>query len=81
MYIYISGGGDVEAARPQYICICICTSQVAEMSKRLGTNVSKFELESLRSQVSSLQDEARRLHHANVEMAASLRTSRSHYLL
>ena len=27
---------------------------VSEMSKRLGTNVSKFELESLRNQVASL---------------------------
>ena len=33
---------------------------VAEMSKRLGTNVSRFELESLRSRVASLQEEAER---------------------
>ena len=46
---------------------------VAEMSKRLGTNVSKFELESLRSQVASLQDEASRLHESNQQLQAQLK--------
>ena len=41
---------------------------VAEMSKRLGTNVSRFELESLRSRVTSLQEEAERVHAHNQQL-------------
>ena len=43
---------------------------VAEMSKRLGTNVSKFELEALRSQVSSLTQEAERVQAHNAQLQA-----------
>ena len=41
---------------------------VAEMNKRLGTNVSKFELEALKNQVASLTEEAQRVQKHNVEL-------------
>ena len=46
-----------------------------EMSRRLGANISKSELENLRAHVKSLQEEARRLHLSNNEMAVSLKSS------
>ena len=45
---------------------------VAEMSKRLGTTVSKFELESLRNQVASLTKEAERVQKHNVQLQAEV---------
>jgi len=43
---------------------------VAEMNKRLGTNVSKFELEAIRSQVASLTEEAERVQKHNAQLQA-----------
>ena len=48
---------------------------VAEMSKRLGTNVSRFELESLRSRVASLQEEAERVHAHNQQLQREAKRS------
>ena len=45
---------------------------VHEMAKKLGTNVSKFELVSLRQQVESTKQEAERVHETNVALAAKL---------
>ncbi|KOO20873.1 hypothetical protein Ctob_003939 [Chrysochromulina tobinii] len=41
---------------------------VAEMSKRLGTNVSKFELDALRKQLASVTEEAERVQRHNEEL-------------
>ncbi|KAL1529234.1 hypothetical protein AB1Y20_000189 [Prymnesium parvum] len=45
---------------------------VSEMAKKLGTNISKFELASLRSQVESSEAEAARLHETNMELQKQL---------
>ena len=46
---------------------------VSEMAKKLGTNVSKFELVTLRGQVESMKLEAERVHETNVQLQAQLR--------
>ena len=46
---------------------------VAEMNKRLGASVSKFELDALRTQLESLQTEASRVQEANQGLQAELR--------
>eukprot|EP00966_Prymnesium_polylepis_P012191 280105-Prymnesium_polylepis.1 len=45
---------------------------VSEMAKKLGTNVSKFELASLRDQVQSSEEEAKRASQANVTLQKQL---------
>ena len=46
---------------------------VSEMSKRLGTNVSKFELEALRKQLKSLTEEAERVQAHNEALQSQAR--------
>ena len=50
---------------------------VAEMSKRLGTTVSKFELEALRSQVASLTQEAERIQLHNSQLQSEAKRAAS----